>query len=120
MEQKLYAPKSNHYSLIGASMRPGTLTTELIAENLYRMWLQEEKDMDPMEALEKAQNEGAPVAFGSEAYSTEVETYLMESKQEMDEELEEITDEEEKESIIDNLWTIPYREFMEQQHVEWD
>ena len=116
----MYAPASNHYSLIGISLYPDKLTRDLIAENLYRMWLQEKKDMGPIEALEKAQSEGAPVNLGTEAYSTEVEGYLIEHPEEVNEELEEITDEEEKESIIDNLWTIPYREFMEQQHVEWD
>ena len=124
MEQKLYMPKTNHYSLIGMSLSPGKVTRELIAENLYRMWLQQEKEMEPMEALGKAQKEIVPIAFQTEAYSEEVESYLitqrMKPMEDLDDELEEITDPEEKESIIDEMWTITYREFMEMQHTEWD
>ena len=126
MEQKLYAPTTNHHSLIAVSMRPGKVTRELIAENLYRMWLQQEEDMDPMEALEKIRKEIIPNWTYSEAYSEEVEGYLItqrmkaEPGEDLDDELEEITDPQEKESIIDFLWTVTYREFKEQQHAEWD
>ena len=124
MEQKLYVPKTNHYSPIGMSLSPGKVTRELIAENLYRMWLQQEKEMEPMEALEKAQKEIVPIAFQTEAYSEEVESYLitqrMKPMEDLNDPLEEITDPQEKESIIDEMWTITYREFMEMQHTEWD
>ena len=124
MEQKLYMPKTNHYSPIGASLCQETLTRELIAENLYRMWLQQEEDLDPIEAMEKVRKEIIPNWTYSEAYSEEVESYLIRNRmamnEDLDDPLEEITDPEEKESIIDFLWTLPYREFMEQQNGEWD
>ena len=124
MEQKLYMPKTNHYSPIGASLRQETLTRELIAENLYRMWLQQEEDLDPIEAMGKVRKEIIPNWTYSEAYSEEVESYLIRNRmamnEDLDDPLEEITDPEEKESIIDFLWTLPYREFMEQQNGEWD
>ena len=126
MEQKLYVPKTNHYSPIAASLCQETLTRELIAENLYRMWLQQEEDMDPIEAMEKIRKEIIPNWTYSEAYSEEVEGYLISQREslipgeDLDDELEEITDPQEKESIIDFLWTMTYREFKEQQHAEWD
>ena len=126
MEQKLYVPKTNHYSPIGMSLSPGKVTRELIAENLYRMWIQQEEDLDPIEALEKAQKETVSIAFQAEAYSEEVESYLITQKmspetgEKLNDPLEEITDPQEKESIIDEMWTMTYREFMEQQHTEWD
>ena len=126
MEQKLYVPKTNHYSPIGMSLSPGKVTRELIAENLYRMWLQQEEDMDPIEAMEKIRKEIIPKWTYSEAYSEEVESYLISQRmkaepgEDLDDELEEITDPQEKESIIDFLWSMTYREFKEQQHVEWD
>ena len=126
MEQKLYMPKTNHYSPIGASLCQETLTRELIAENLYRMWLQQEEDMDPIEAMEKIRKEIIPNWTYSEAYSEEVEGYLISQREslipgeDLDDELEEITDPQEKEEIIDFLWSMTYREFKEQQHAEWD
>ena len=56
----MYVPKTNHYSPIGASLCQETLTRELIAENLYRMWLQQEEDMYPIEAMEKIRKEIIP------------------------------------------------------------
>ena len=126
MEQKLYVPKTNHYSPIGMSLSPGKVTRELIAENLYRMWLQQEEGMDPIEAMEKVRKEIIPNWTYSEAYSEEVESYLINQRmkaepgEDLNDPLEEITDPQEKESIIDFLWSMTYREFKEQQHAEWD
>ena len=122
----MYVPKTNHYSPIGMSLSPGKVTRELIAENLYRMWLQQEEDMDPIEAMEKIRKEIIPNWTYSEAYSEEVESYLINQRmkaepgEDLNDPLEEITDPQEKESIIDFLWTMTYREFKEQQHAEWD
>ena len=82
--------------------------------------------MDPIEAMEKIRKEIIPNWTYSEAYSEEVEGYLISQREslipgeDLDDELEEITDPQEKEEIIDFLWSMTYREFKEQQHAEWD
>ena len=82
--------------------------------------------MDPIEAMEKIRKEIIPNWADSEAYSEEVEGYLISQREslipgeDLDDELEEITDPQEKESIIDFLWSMTYREFMEMQHTERD